>query len=205
MSKIRKFAVGAAVAVSSIAIAAGPASAVPSTVWTVGPNSPQAFNAVSSSTKLELNGILLTCTNSTASGTLSNKTGNPAAVGNITAVAFNNCTTPFGPLTVDPVEPWSLNAADYNAGVTQGNVGNITAKLAVLACTFDVVGKASGNYSNTTGKLTVDSVVGDLTVQNSVNCGAIAQNGDKPSFDSVYDVTIPGGGHPTIVGSNPPA
>ncbi|WP_326796388.1 hypothetical protein OG946_13695 [Streptomyces sp. NBC_01808] len=205
MRKIRKFAVGAAVAVSSIAMAAGPATADPSTVWTVGPGSPQAFNAVSSSTKLELNGILLTCTNSTASGTLSSKTGNPAAVGNIAAVAFNNCTTPFGPLNVDTVEPWSLNAADYSAGVTKGNIGNVTAKLAVLACTFDVVGKASGNYSNATGKLTVDSLPGELLVANSVNCGDIAKNGDKPSFDSVYDVTIPGGGKPSIVGSNPPS
>ncbi|CAM5417093.1 hypothetical protein STANM309S_02600 [Streptomyces tanashiensis] len=104
---IRKLAVVAGAASAAFALAAAPASAVPSTVWTVNPT-PASFTAANSgNVVLSVNGIAMTCTKSTASGTMASATGNPATVASISAIAFGAAGAPC--TSVQPT-PTSLSA-----------------------------------------------------------------------------------------------
>ncbi|MEV8585425.1 hypothetical protein [Streptomyces sp. NPDC051180] len=208
--QIAHFAVVAGAATAAFALAAGPASAVPSTVWTVNPT-PASFTAVNSgNVVLSVNGIAMTCTKSNASGTMASATGNPATVASISAIAFGAtgapCTSVLGNVTTVATTPWTVVAQDYTAGtgVTKGYVGNVDAKVTVGACVFRVTGKASGTYTNSTGKLAVNSVTGELTVVSSTNCGSAVPVGAKPLFKGDYLVKVANSTTiPTIVGSNP--
>ncbi|GGY46126.1 hypothetical protein [Streptomyces omiyaensis] len=205
---MRNLAVVAGAASASFALAAGPASAVPSTVWTVSPN-PASITAVNSgNVVLSVNGIAMTCTKSNGAGTGASTTGNPATVGQITSIAFGAtgapCTSVLGTVTAVPTTPWTIVAQDYTAatGVTKGYVGNVDAKVTVGACNFRVTGKASATYTNSTGALAVNSVAGELTVVSSSGCGAAVPVGAKPTFKGTY-LFKSGASIPTIVGSNP--
>ncbi|MFC8172819.1 hypothetical protein ACFUJ0_07590 [Streptomyces sp. NPDC057242] len=209
---IRKLAVVAGGASAALALAISPATAVPSTVWTVSPApSPIAASATNTGNiVLSVNGIAMTCTQSTASASLFNATGNPATVASISAIAFgasgSPCTSVLGNVTTVATTPWTIVAQDYNAstGITSGYVGNVDAKVTVGACVFRVTGKASGTYQNSTGKLTVNSVAGELTVVSSTSCGAAVPVGAKPLFKGAYLVKKTGTTTiPQIVGSNP--
>ncbi|MFI1653623.1 hypothetical protein ACH4ZU_01630 [Streptomyces sp. NPDC020472] len=205
---IRNLAVVAGTASAAFALAVSPASAVPSTVWTVSP-SPASITAVNSGNiVLSVNGIAMTCTKSNGAGTGQSTTGNPATVGTINSIAFGAsgapCTSVLGPVTAVPTTPWTIVAQDYTAatGVTKGYVGNVDAKVTVGACVFRVTGKASGTYTNSTGALAVNSVAGELTVVSSSGCGSAVPVGAKPTFKGTYLFKV-GTAIPTIVGSNP--
>lgn len=207
---IRNVAVVTGAATAAFLLAAGPASAVPSTVWTVNP-SPASFTATNSGNiVLSVNGIAMTCTKSGASGSMASATGNPATVGSISAITFGAtgapCTSVLGNVTTVATTPWTVVAQDYTAatGVTKGYIGNVDAKVTVGACVFRVTGKASGTYTNSTGKLAVNSVSGELNVVSSTNCGSAVPVGAKPIFTGAYLVKKTGTTViPTIVGSNP--
>ncbi|GHA92167.1 hypothetical protein ACIQRS_21710 [Streptomyces termitum] len=205
---IRNLAVVAGGASAAFALAVSPASAVPSTVWTVSP-SPASITALNSgNVALSVNGITMTCTKSNGAGTGASTTGNPATVGTITTMVFGAtgapCTSVLGPVTAVPVTPWTIVAQDYNAatGVTSGYVGNVDANVSVGACNFRVTGKASSTYTNSTGALTVNSLAGELTVVTSSGCGSAVPVGAKPTFKGKY-LFKAGTAIPTIVGSNP--
>lgn len=207
---IRNLAVVTGAAAAAFALTVGPASAVPSTTWTVNP-SPASFTATNSGNiVLSVNGIAMTCTTSGASGSMASATGNPATVGSISAINFgasgSPCTSVLGNVTTVPTTPWTVVAQDYTAstGVTKGYIGNVDAKVTVGACVFRVTGKASGTYTNSTGKLAVASTSGELTVVSSTNCGSAVPVGAKPIFTGAYLVKKTGTTIiPTIVGSNP--
>ncbi|MET9350239.1 hypothetical protein [Streptomyces termitum] len=204
---IRNLAVVAGGASAAFALAVSPASAVPSTVWTVTPAG--SITAVNSgNVVLSVNGIAMTCTKSNGAGTGANATGNPAQVGTITSMAFGAtgapCTSVLGPVNASPVTPWKIMAQDYTAatGVTKGYIDNVDANVSVGACNFRVTGKASGTYTNSTGALAVNSLAGELTVVSSSGCGTAVPAGAKPLFKGTY-LFKAGTAIPTIVGSNP--
>ncbi len=207
---IRNLAFVTGAAAAALALTAGPASAVPSTTWTVNP-SPAAFTATNSGNiVLSVNGIAMTCTTSGGSGSMASATGNPATVASISAISFgatgSPCTSVLGNVTTVATTPWTVVAQDYTAatGVTKGYVGNVDAKVTVGACVFRVTGKASGTYTNSTGKLAVSSTTGELNVVSSTNCGSAVPVGAKPIFKGAYLVKKTGTAIiPTIVGSNP--
>ncbi|RSS36512.1 hypothetical protein [Streptomyces sp. WAC08241] len=205
---IRKLAVVAGGASAAFALAVSPASAVPSTVWTVTP-SPASITAVNSGNiVLSVNGIAMTCTKSNGAGTGQSTTGNPATVGTINSIAFGAtgapCTSLLGNVTTVATTPWTIVAQDYTAatGVTKGYIGNVDAKVTVGACVFRVTGKASGTYTNSTGALAVNSLAGELTVVSATNCGSAVPVGAKPTFKGTY-LFKAGSVIPKIVGSNP--
>ncbi|MFC7921608.1 hypothetical protein [Streptomyces cinereoruber] len=209
---IRKIGVVAGAATAALALAVSPAMAVPSTVWTVSPApSPVPVSATNSGNiVLSVNGIAMTCTKSTATASMFSATGNPATVASISAIAFGAtgtpCTSVLGTVSTVATTPWTIVAQDYTAatGVTKGYVGNVDAKVTVGACVFRVTGKASGTYTNSTGKLSVNSLAGELTVVSSTGCGAAVPVGAKPNFKGDYLVKKTGTTViPTIVGSNP--
>ncbi|MER7913139.1 hypothetical protein [Streptomyces sp. NPDC096068] len=195
---IRNLAVAAGGASAALALTVSPASAVPSTVWTVTP-SPASITAVNSGNiVLSVNGIAMTCTKSNGAGTGQSTTGNPATVGTINSIAFGAtgapCTSLLGNVTTVATTPWTIVAQDYTAGtgVTKGHVGNVDAKVTVGACVFRVTGKASGTYTNSTGALAVNSLAGELTVVSATNCGSAVPVGAKPTFKGTYRSAAPG-------------
>ncbi|MET9353530.1 hypothetical protein ABZY14_11080 [Streptomyces sp. NPDC006617] len=208
---MRRSALVMCAAASALGLAAAPSSAVPSTVWTVNP-SPADFEAVNVGNIVLTATIPMTCTVSTADGSMESTTGNPGDVADIDTMNFGAsgapCTSVLGNVTTTSVTPWDVVAVDYDAasGVTTGYVGSVVANVTAGACKFTVSGQASATYTNSTGVLAVNSTAGELTVSNPVNCGAIVTPTTKPTFKGNYAVTETGTGViPTIVGSNPPA
>ncbi|MET9825481.1 MULTISPECIES: hypothetical protein [Streptomyces] len=205
----RRSAIVVCAAASALGLAAGPSSAVPSTVWTVTP-SPASFQAANVGNIVLTATIPMTCTASNATGVMNSATGNPGDVADINTMNFgasgSPCTSVLGNVTTTSVTPWDVVAQDYNAstGVTTGYVGNVKANVTAGACKFTVTGKASATYTNSTGVLAVNSVSGELAVTNPVNCGAIVTPTTKPTFKGNYAVKQAGSSViPTIVGSNP--
>ncbi|CAM5660188.1 Secreted protein OS=Streptomyces tendae OX=1932 GN=GUR47_10335 PE=4 SV=1 [Streptomyces tendae] len=206
---MRRSALVVCAAASALGLAAVPSSAVPSTVWTVNP-SPASFQATNVGNIVLTATIPMTCTVSTAAGTMASATGNPGDVADITTMNFgasgSPCTSVLGNVTTTSVTPWDVIAQDYTAstGVTKGYVGNVKANVTAGACKFTVTGKASGTYTNSTGVLAINSTAGELVVTNPVNCGAVVTTATKPTFKGNYAVKKAGTTViPTIVGSNP--
>ncbi|MEW1901306.1 hypothetical protein [Streptomyces sp. NPDC086147] len=207
---IGKSAVAAGAAAAALVLTAAPASAVPSTVWTVTP-SPVAFSAKNAANlAISINGVAITCTTSSASGTLQSSAGNPATVGVISSIAFGApgtpCTSVLGNMSMVPTTPWTIVARDHTAatGVTKGHVGGIDIKLTWGACVFRVRGTSSSTYTNATGKLSVAGVAGELPVVASTNCGAAMPVGASLLLKA--DLLLKKTGTttvPTIVGTNP--
>ncbi|MFI8302929.1 hypothetical protein ACIF80_05675 [Streptomyces sp. NPDC085927] len=210
----RRFAVVAGAAAAAFGLTVAPASAVPSTVWTVTPTG--AYTATNVGNIVLTATIPMTCTTSSASGTMNNATGNPATVANINAINFGTsaspCTSVLGSVTTVAVTPWTVVAQDYTAatGVTKGYIGNVKANVTAGACKFTVTGKASATYTNTgtnAGILAVSSVAtGDLIVSSSPapsNCGTVVTTATKPIFKGNYRIKAANGATPKIVGTNP--
>ncbi|WP_217143662.1 hypothetical protein [Streptomyces sp. AC627_RSS907] len=198
---------GAGAAAFGMAVAT--ASAVPSTTWTVTP-SPTNFTATNSGNIVLTANIPMTCTTSSASGTMQSATGNPATVANINAINFGTsgspCTSVLGNVTTTAITPWTVVVHDYTAstGVTKGHVGNVKAKVTAGACVFNVEGQASGTYTNSTGILAVNSLSGELKVTSASGCGTVVTTSTKPTFKGNYAVKVAGTSTiPKIVGSNP--
>lgn len=205
----RRSAVVVCAAAAALGLTVGTASAAPSTVWTVNP-SPAAFQATNVGNIVLTATIPMTCTVSTAGGSMASATGNPADVADIDPMNFGSsaspCTSVLGNVSTTTVTPWDVFAVDYNAstGVTSGHVGNVEAHVVAGPCSFTVTGKASATYTNSTGVLAVNSVAGELVVSDPVNCGTVVTENTKPTFKGNYAVKATGtGAIPTIVGSNP--
>ncbi|MEV6204983.1 hypothetical protein AB0M64_34175 [Streptomyces sp. NPDC051771] len=199
-------AAAVATAAAACVLAVPPATAAPSTVWTVTPSGD--FTAHSGNVVLGVNGLALPCSRSTASGRVQNATGNPAPVAVIGTLTFGApgapCTTPLGPMTVTPVTPLPVLAQDHSAGVTRGYVGGVDLKVTVGACVFRVTGKASSTYTNATSGFAVDSLAGELTVVSAAGCGMFVPVGSRPTFKGTYLVTMAGTTTgPAIVGTHP--
>ncbi|MFD6494371.1 hypothetical protein ACFV99_12480 [Streptomyces sp. NPDC059944] len=206
---LKRTAVIAGAAAAAFGLAIGPSSAVPSTVWTVNPT-PSSFTATNSGNIVLTANIPMTCTTSSASGTMASATGNPATVASISAINFGTsaapCTSVLGNVTTVATTPWTVVAQDYTAatGVTKGYIGNVNATITVGACVFKVVGKASATYTNSTGILAVSSVSGELTVTTATGCGTVVTTSTKPTFKGNYAVKVKNTTTiPTIKGSNP--
>ncbi|MBQ1089695.1 hypothetical protein [Streptomyces sp. B93] len=208
---LRRIAVVAGAGAAAFGMAVAPASAVPSTVWTVTP-SPANFTATNVGNVVMTANIPMTCTVSSASGTMQSASGNPATVASINSISFGvpvtaPCTSVLGNVTTVATTPWTIKAVDYNAstGVTTGYVDNITAAVTAGTCKFTVTGQAAGTYTNSTGILAVNSTSGQLSVSGATGCGTFVTNATKPTFRGNYAVKVAGTSTiPTVVGSNPP-
>ncbi|GGR34489.1 hypothetical protein [Streptomyces roseolus] len=211
----RRAAVATAAAAAACVLAVPPATAAPSTVWTVTP-SPVGVSAANTANvvmMIELvpgNGIAIACSRSSFSGSLRSATGNPATVGTLHAVAFGApgapCTSVLGHVTFAPATPWAIAARDHTAstGVTQGHLGDVDLRGTVGACTFRVRGQLPATYTNATGKLAVTGTTGGLTVVSQAGCGDAAPVGASLIITADYLVRTTGTTlAPAIVGTHP--
>lgn len=142
-------------------------------------------------------GSVLTCTSSSASGTI-NKEADPT-VGTISALSFSNCSGPFGlTFTVSTSGfPWKLTATGFNSttGVTTGKITGIHAHLSGTSCSADVAGTTATtggsvnvSYTNSSGSLKVLSG-GTLHIWNVSGCAALINSGDPSTFSGTYAVS----------------
>ncbi|MFD5107740.1 hypothetical protein [Streptomyces cinereoruber] len=196
--------------VSALVLTAAPASAAPSTAWTVGPSPVGVSLSNGANVVMNVNGIAWTCTKSTASATWRSATGNPASIGTFGSVSFAAagapCSSVLGNITLIPTTPWTFVAQDHTAatGVTKGYIGDIDMKLTVGATVLRVRGKASATYTNATGRLVVDNTAAELPIVESLNGGAAFPVGAGLVIKAGYLVKKTGTAVvPTIIGSNP--
>ncbi|MFF9148040.1 hypothetical protein ACF1BN_24625 [Streptomyces sp. NPDC014861] len=213
---LTQLAAVAAAAAAALALTAAPASAVPSTVWTVTPN-PANITAVNSGNAvlmIELvkgNGIAVTCSRTALSGGLRNATGNPATVGAVDTLALGApgapCTSVLGRVTFAPAAlPWPVVAEDHHTstGTTRGHLAGVDLRGTMGACVFRVRGRLPLTHTNATGGLTLASATGDLTVVSQNGCGDAAPVGAGLILRADHLVKATGTAlAPTIVGSHP--
>jgi hypothetical protein len=185
----KRIALAASVATTAIA-AIGASSASAYTV-TGGPN----FTGTAGTTTLTDTGTgaALSCTGSTAAGTVNTGTGVGPTLGSITSLGFSNCSGPLG-LTFTVAAnslPYSLVATGpTSGGVTPGVVTGVNAQLTGPGCSATVVGSAPASYNNTTRRLTLTGGSG-LTVSSvggSLSCFGLLRAGDSATFSAVYNV-----------------
>jgi hypothetical protein len=177
-----------AATVAATAIAAVGASSASAYTVTGGSN----FTAAAGTTTLTDNstGAALTCTSSSASGTVAS--GAPT-VGSITTLSFSNpCSGPLGiSFSVTPNSlPYSIvgDSPTTSGGVTAGHIGGVNAALSGFLCSAIVTGSAPGNYANVTHKLTLTSGT-TLNISGVSGCFSLLNNGDTASYTTAYTVT----------------
>ncbi|MER5635385.1 hypothetical protein ABT095_00315 [Kitasatospora sp. NPDC002227] len=171
------------------ATAAGTWTATPGGAWTAKATSPKLLDTRT--------GTQLTCSSSSAAGTLQSGSGlSGTGISSITSVSWTSCTGPLGiTFSVTPNGlPWALNAVSYNAttGVTTGTLTGVKAHISGAGCTADFAGPTSttsatlaGSYSNSTHTLSISG--GDLHAYNvSGTCLGLLNNGDAATYTANY-------------------
>jgi hypothetical protein len=145
-------------------------------------------------------GSVLTCTSSASSATLKSGHGiSGTSLGSITNLTFSNCV---GPLMLhftvtNSGFPWTLSGSSYKSGVTTGNISKIKSSLVGGPCSLTVggatatsTGKVKVTYTNSTGKLAVQTTGGNLHTWNvSSGCAGLINSGDPAVFSGSYTVT----------------
>lgn len=145
--------------------------------------------------------LATTCTSGTASGVMKlGKAVSGTKAGTITKTTWKTCQAAGG-ITLTPVQAgtWYLNglARPVN-GVTKVSISNVLAHVgtSLPGCKFDVVGTATGTYTNSTGKLAVNSATTGtrkLVAKNVGSCLGEVNNGDVLVFKATYTVTTASG------------
>ena len=189
---------------AALAIGFGASSALATTATlTVKVTNGGTYTASSSSTVLTDNGVSVTCTGSKASGSIPTKTytaaTTPVKVGTSATLSFSGCTGPLGAVTVTVSKlPYSVkvDSKTNGSGQTDGMVTGVSTSVSMTGCTFNVTGSAPGFYTNGTHKLSLNPKLpitplnkAQLTVGNVSGCAGLVNNGDHPTYKSVYTVS----------------
>lgn len=210
--KITRFKKTAAlVAAVGIVAVAGPASAAPPWVVTVGSQTtgqvpfsaytkaPITFTVVNGA-----NTVPMTCGAAAATGIVrpgSYSTG--LAVAEIQGTAWSQCTGPGLSLNVyHPVNSkWNLNLTGTSGPTWAGYINNISARVEskpVGVCSFNVTGRADGSFNtaqvagnnNYTQTLTINqpNTSSNLTVSGVSGCLGLIANGNRAGFQGSFKV-----------------
>lgn len=205
----RRSALAALAAVAALVLTVTPASAVPSTVWTVTPSPALVAGTNSTNVAMSANVNAWNCAKSAFTATLHSATGNPAQVGTFGSFTFGTASTPctgvLGPVSVTATTPWTFTAQDHTAaaGVTKGYVDTIDLTVSGGSLSFRARGKASATYTNATGRLVIDGTAGQLLITQSTD-GAVFPVGGSVIVKAAYQLKLAGGGAiATIVGTAP--
>jgi hypothetical protein len=199
-------------AAATFAIGLGATTALAATTLHVTVTGGGTYTAKSTKTVLTDNGINATCSGtnaSTASGTISSATHtgtSPVKVGTAAKLAFNNCTSPFGPVAVKVnALPYSVkvDSVTNSSGQTDGMITGVNNTVSVgnpVVCKFTVTGSAPAVYSNSKHTLTLEPSsklpikplnTATLTISGaSAGCAAGGiSNGDHPTFTATFTVS----------------
>jgi hypothetical protein len=179
-----------------ICLAAAPALAA--STWTVKPGGAVTAKAGTTTINDTTAGQSLTCTSSTAKGTL--KTGSGLAgkkLGTFTTLSFTGCTIAGFTLSATLKSTMSLNGVSFKSGVSQMTLSGIhgTIKVPSFSCsaTIDGTGATAHNgsvtatFTNKTNTLLVLTTGSTLHIYNNT-CPVIANN-DSVNFTGSYKFT----------------
>ena len=203
---IRKHAGGALIVVAAAAAAIGlgaTTALATSASLTVKVTGGGSYTATSSNTTLSDNGVSVTCTSSTASGTIPTKTYSnattPVTVGTSAKLSFSGCTGPLGAVTVKVNSlPYKVQADSKtnSKGQTAGMVAGANTSVTMTGCSFKVTGSAPGFYTNNGHTLTLTPTPpvkllnkAQLTVSGVNGCAGLVSNGDHPAYKATYKVS----------------
>ena len=190
-------------AAAAMAVAFGASAMATTATLTVKVTNGGSYTASSSSTVLTDNGVSVTCTGSTTSGSIPTKTytakTSPVKVGTAATLAFTGCTGPLGAVTVTVNSlPYSVkvDSATNSAGQTDGMVTGVNTSVSMTGCSFNVTGGTPGFYTNSshvlalTNKLPIKALnSAKLTVSNVSGCAGLVNNGDHPTYTGSYKVS----------------
>ncbi|HUA43192.1 MAG TPA: hypothetical protein VMA32_16580 [Streptosporangiaceae bacterium] len=193
----------AAAAVALVGISVGPALAATSLKVKVSGGG--SYTATAGKTVLSDNGVNVTCTKSSAKGTLKNGTYKgkaPVKLGTVSKLGFTSCSSILGPVTNQVVGTPVLNANSKTStkGKTNGDtaavITKVDVKVSLTGCSFTVTGSAPGYYSNKTHTLymtpkprVTGSARAGLVVSKVNGCAGVVKNGDKPTYTASYKVS----------------
>lgn len=183
-----------------VGMAAG--TALAGTTLTVKVTGGGSFTASSTKTVLTDNGVSVTCTGSSGSGTIASKTDkgtSPVKVGTITKLSFSNCSGPLGKVTTKVMGlPYtmSVDSKTTSKGSSDGIIGGAKVAVSMTGCSFMVTGSTPGFYTNSSHKLSVTAKLptkgttsAKLTVSNVSGCAGLVKDNDHPSYTSTYTVS----------------
>jgi hypothetical protein len=192
----------ASAAALAIGLGATSALAQRATTWTIKPGG--AYTAKSGKTILTdtKTGAVLTCTSSTAAGTLKSGSKKTNPVGTVTKSTFSKCTGPAGltftvKASATTSKPWKLNATSYSSGTTKGNISGIHAVLtgtnSACKATVDGTGASKDNgkvavqhKNSAANKLVVEKSGATLKTFNVSNCLGAINSGDSVTFTATF-------------------
>lgn len=184
---------------SAITVAAVPTLATTATTWTVKPGGTIAGAAGTTTVTDSTAGQSVTCTSSSAAGSLKSGSGlSGTGIGKITSITFNNCSVLGMNITLTLTGTMPINATAYNATtkVVTEKITKIHGSLNTSGCsaTIDGTGATANNgmvkakFMDTGSKLKVLSTGGNLHLYN-VNCFGVINSGDSVNFTGTYKVT----------------
>jgi hypothetical protein len=185
-----------AAAASVIGLAAAPAFAA--STWTIKPGGAVTAKAGTTIINDTTAGQSLTCTSSTAKGTLKKGSHLAAkALGTFTTLSFNGCTIAGFTLSATLKSTMSLNGVSFSKGVSQMTITGIhgTIKVPSFSCSATVDGTSgtahngsvTATFTNKTNTLTVLTTGSTLHIYNNT-CPVIANN-DSVNFTGSYKFT----------------
>jgi hypothetical protein len=162
-----------------------------------------SYTAKSSNTVLTDNGVSVTCTSSTASGTIPTKTytnaTTPITVGTSAKLSFSGCTGPLGAVTVKVNKlPYKVQADSKtnSKGQTDGMVAGANTSVSMTGCSFKVTGAAPGYYTNGSHTLNLTPTLpnkplnkAQLTISGVSGCATLVHNGDHPAYKGTYTIS----------------
>jgi hypothetical protein len=162
-----------------------------------------SYTAKSSKTVLTDHGVSVTCSSSTASGSVPTKTytnkTTPVTVGTAAKLSFSGCTGPLGKVTVKVNKlPYKVTVdSKTNAkGQTDGLITGANTSVSMTGCSFKVTGSAPGFYTNGKHTLSLTPSLpnkplnkGQLTVSGVSGCAGLVSNGDHPTYKSTYTLS----------------
>jgi hypothetical protein len=156
---------------AALALGLGGATALATTAitWTVTPGGTVTGTAGKTVTRDTTTGAQVICTSSSVATTLKRGAGRKNPLGQITAVAYNNCTFSGVGTSItssaSSTNPWLLRGATYSSGVTHGRIGNIQGSFSITSTFGTCSGAFAGTNATTPGyvKVTYNNSTGVLT------------------------------------------
>lgn len=145
--------------VLALGISTSAATATTAATWTIKPGGTVTGTSGTITVTDTTTGAQMKCTSSSLGATLKSGSGKINPIGQITAVAYNSCTTAgVGAgvtATASSTNPWHLRGSTYSSGVTHGSIGNAGTSFSITGPLGTCSGIVAGTSATTPGKIGV--------------------------------------------------
>jgi hypothetical protein len=188
------------VAVTATVIGLGTGPAFAAATWTITPGGTVSGSAGTTTLKDSSTGTTVTCTSSTASGSLKSGSGQSNPIGTISSINFNSCTGPLGitfSASVSGSFPLTANSYNASTGVTSGTISKIHGTLTSSLCSLVIDGTSgtanngtvNATFTNSSSNLQVLTTGSTLHIYNVSGCFGLVKNGDGATFAGTYAIS----------------